>query len=262
MIIDFHTHAFPDKLAARAVGSLSDASGGLPPCTDGTVEGLRASMKAGGVDISVVANIATNPRQMHAVNDFAASINSADLIAFGSVHPDAPDALEEVERIAEMGLRGVKLHPEYQDFFVDDPRMEPIYRKIGERGLITLFHAGGDLGFPGPYRCTPQRLSRALAWMCAPVVAAHWGGMFMGEAVLEYLCGKEVWFDISFGQGVIPPSLARRIVEAHGEDRLLFGTDTPWHSPGQELRLLDALELSDEQREKILSGNARKLLKI
>jgi len=94
------------------------------------------------------------------------------------------------------------------------------------------------------------------------VVAAHWGGMFMGEAVLTHLCGKDVWFDISFGQGVIPPSLARRIVEAHGADRLLFGTDTPWHAPGQELRLLDALDLTVNQREMILSGNARKLLGI
>ena len=99
MRIDFHTHAFPDKLAARAVGSLSDASGGLPPCTDGPVEGLRASMRAGGVDISVVANIATNPRQMHAVNDFAALINGEDIVSFGSVHPDAPDALEELSRM-------------------------------------------------------------------------------------------------------------------------------------------------------------------
>lgn len=262
MIIDFHTHAFPDKLAARAVGALSDSTGGLPPCTDGTVEGLRASMRAGGVDISVVANIATNPRQMRAVNDFAASINSEDLVAFGSVHPDAPDALDELSRIAELGLKGVKLHPEYQCFFVDDERMRPIYDKIGELGLITLFHAGGDLGFPGPYHCTPERMASALAWMKGPVVAAHWGGMFMGEAVLQHLCGKEIWFDISFGQGVIPPSLARRIIDAHGADRLLFGTDTPWHAPGQELRMLEALELSCTEREKILSENARKLLNL
>ena len=145
MLIDFHTHAFPPKLAGRAVAQLSRSAGGLEPQTDGTLESLKAVMDADGVDLSVVLTIATNPGQMHKVNDYAFEMDRDDrIVAFGSVHPDAPDALEELERIKAAGLKGVKLHPEYQGFYADEERMRPIYRKISQLGLITLFHAGED----------------------------------------------------------------------------------------------------------------------
>ena len=120
-IIDFHTHCFPQKIASRAVESLKHAAGGVDNHTDGTAESLQKLMAADGVEKSVVLNVATNTRQQHSVNDFAASLDGEDLIAFGSVHPDSPDVLEELERIKDMGLRGVKFHPEYQNFFVDEP---------------------------------------------------------------------------------------------------------------------------------------------
>ena len=194
MRIDFHTHCFPDKIAAKAVDKLSFASGGLIPHTDGTVTGLRTSMAAGGVDASVVLSIATNAHQQKSVNDFAASINNGqDVFAFGSVFPDAEDALDELERIKALGLKGVKLHPDYQGFFVDDPKMKPIYQKISSLGLITVFHAGSDYGFPPPYGGTPERMATALSWFDAPVVAAHWGGVNYNEDVLELLCGRDIY---------------------------------------------------------------------
>ena len=156
MLIDFHTHAFPEKIAFRAVEKLARDAGGLAPQTDGTVASLKTQMLVDGVDISVVQSIATNPHQQAKVNDFAIGINrDPAIVAFGSVHPDAPDALEELERIAAAGLKGVKLHPEYQGFYADDPRMKPIYRKISRLGLVTLFHAGQDYGFPPPYHAMP-----------------------------------------------------------------------------------------------------------
>ena len=148
MIIDFHTHAFPERIAAGAVDKLAYASGGLIPQTDGTLESLKEVMKRDGIDISVVLGIATNPTQQHNVNDFAAEVNNQEgFVGFGSVHPDAPDALDELDRIKSLGLKGVKFHPEYLGFFVDDERMKPIYKKISRLGLITLFHAGHDYGF-------------------------------------------------------------------------------------------------------------------
>ena len=175
MLIDFHTHAFPPKLAGRAVAQLSRSAGGLEPQTDGTLESLKALMDADGVDLSVVLTIATNPGQMHKVNDYAFEMDRDDrIVAFGSVHPDAPDALEELERIKAAGLKGVKLHPEYQGFYADEERMKPIYRKISQLGLITLFHAGEDYGYPPPYHAQPEHLKHALGWFDSPVVAAHW----------------------------------------------------------------------------------------
>jgi predicted TIM-barrel fold metal-dependent hydrolase len=261
MVIDFHTHCFPDTLAVKAIGRLSVASGGLTPYTDGTVAGLRRHMVEAGVSASVVLHIATNPTQQRKVNDFAAAIqNEVDIFSFGSVHPDAPDALEELDRIKALGLKGVKLHPDYQGFAVDDPKMKPIYRKISDLGLITVFHAGMDYGFPPPYGCMPDGLAKMLDCFETPVVAAHWGGLQYGEDVLRHLCGRNVYLDTSFGYGRLSKYHAEMIIEKHGTDRLLFATDNPWHTAAMEWRLLDTLGLSDEEREKIACTNAKRLL--
>ena len=263
MLIDFHTHAFPEKIAVRAVEKLARDAGGLEPQTDGTVASLKEQMLVDGVDISVVQSIATNPHQQAKVNDFAIRINQDPaIVAFGSVHPDAPDALEELERIAAAGLKGVKLHPEYQGFYADDPRMKPIYKKISQLELVTLFHAGQDYGFPPPYHAMPDNLKNALKWLDAPVVAAHWGGYGCCFEVLEKLCGENIWFDLSFGYCSMPKPTAQAMIDKHGTDRLVFGSDMPWHRPAWELRLLNTLDLNESDREKIFWRNAAKLLNL
>ena len=261
MLIDFHTHAFPEKIASRAIESLAHSAGALLPQTSGTAASLKEQMQRDGVDISVVLSIATNPRQQTNVNDFAISLRQeAGLIPFGSVHPDAPNALEELERIHSAGLKGVKFHPEYQKFYADDPRMKPIYRKISQLGLITVFHAGHDYGFPPPYHAMPEHMLQALRWFDSPVVAAHWGGVCCGEAVLEKLCGTDIYLDLSFGYGTMAKPMAQAIIDSHSPDRLLFASDMPWHRPEWELRLLRSLDISDADREKICFRNAQKLL--
>ncbi len=261
MLIDFHTHCFPDPIAEKAIPKLSYASGGLHPQTDGTLAGLRASMEKHGVDASVVLNIATNARQQKSVNDFAAKIhNGSDIFAFGSVFPFAEDALDELDRIKALGLPGVKLHPDYQGFNADDPKVFPIYQKISALGLITVFHAGYDYGFPPPYGGTPEKMAVALRQFSSPIIAAHWGGIGCSEGVLSLLCGKDIYFDISFGYGAMPKYYVEKILETHGADKILFGTDTPWHSPEMELRVLDTLMLSESESEKIKSTNAKQLL--
>lgn len=260
MIIDFHTHCFPEKIAERAIAQLSKNSGGLIPQTDGTPSGLLKIMKECGVTASCIMNIATNPHQMHAVNDFACEINSAELIAFGSIHPDASDWEEELERIKAMGLLGVKLHPDYQRFFADEDRMKPIYRKISSLGLVTLFHAGFDYGFPPPYHCMPTSAVKALAQFESPVVLAHWGGIDCNLEVLDKLCGLPVYFDTSMGYGCIAPAIQKKIIEKHGVDRLLFGSDCPWHNPEWEIRNLESLGLSESELDKIYYKNAKELL--
>lgn len=260
MLIDCHTHAFPDKIAKRAVDTLALKSGGLVPNYDGTVKGLSEIMERDGVDKAFVLNIATNAHQMTSVNNFAASINSDKFISFGSVYPDAPNVLEELERIKSLGLVGVKFHPEYQRFFVDDEKMRPIYKKIGELGLVTVFHAGGDIGYRPPYHCVPQNALNALKMFDSPVVFAHWGGYILYFDVLKYLCGTDAYFDVSFGYGVIPMGTASDIIEKHGVDKILFGSDGPWHSPREEKRLIEVLGLSENDKAKIYYKNALNLI--
>lgn len=262
MIIDFHTHCFPQKIAERAINKLSFASGGLKPHYDGSLEGLKESMRKYGTDISVVLNISTNAHQQKSVNDFAASINEGNIISFGSVFPDSEDVLEELCRIKSMGLKGVKFHPDYQGFFVDDEKMIPIYKKISELGLITVFHAGFDYGFPPPYHATPERMAKILKYFDSPVVAAHWGGLDCAQGVLDLLCGRDIYFDTSFGYSCMPKYYAQKILEKHGTEKILFGTDSPWHTSAMEMRLLNTLELSSQDMDRLTFKNAVKLLNI
>lgn len=264
MIIDFHVHAFPDALAAKALPLLSKCSGGVKPNYDATISGLESYLAKNNVDYAVVLNIATNPHQEKKVNDFAISLlEKKNIIPFGSVHPDSPNALSELERLAKAGIRGIKLHPDYQHFFVDDEKMFPIYKKIAELGFITVFHAGVDIGYPNPVHCTPERLLRVLdLFDDAPVVAAHFGGWLLWDSVLEDLCGTQVYLDTAFSSGKMPPDYAKELIKAHGADKVLLGSDMPWSDTLGEVRFVQSLDLSAEDEEKILSNNAKRLLNI
>ncbi len=264
MIIDFHVHAFPDALAAKALPLLSKCSGGVKPNYDATISGLESYLAKNNVDYAVVLNIATNPHQEKKVNDFAISLlEKKNIIPFGSVHPDSPNALSELERLAKAGIRGIKLHPDYQHFFVDDEKMFPIYKKIAELGFITVFHAGVDIGYPKPVHCTPERLLRVLdLFDDAPVVAAHFGGWLLWDSVLEDLCGTKVYLDTAFSSGKMPPDYAKELIKAHGADKVLLGSDMPWSDTLDEVRFVQSLDLFAEDEEKILSNNAKRLLNI
>lgn len=259
MIIDFHTHCFSDEIAERAMDKLS-SSACLHPQYDGTTKGLAAVMARDSIDLAIVQCIATKPSQQTVVNNYASKLHGK-LRGFGSVHPDAPNALEELERIASLGLKGVKFHPEYQDFFVDEERMLPIYEKIASLGLITLFHAGLDLSFYSPTRATPERFARILpSFGGAPVVAAHWGGFQCWNDVEKHLVGRDVFLDTSFACTHMRPKQAQAIANAHGAHKILFGSDAPWSSPADEIAFVRALELSPEDERKIFCENAIKLL--
>lgn len=260
MIIDFHTHAFPEKIAEKAIEKLSYTSGGLIPQTNGTIDSLKALMKKDGITKSVTLAIATNEKQQKSVNDYICSCACDEIIPFGSVYPYAEDALSELERIKAMGIKGVKLHPEYQQFFVNDEFMKPIYKKISELGLIVIFHAGEDFGYPAPYHATPERLRKAAKWIDSPMICAHWGSASMGEDVLKYLCDIPVYFDTAFGYGSMPKDRAKRILDKKGVDKILFGSDCPWHAPSWDVRMIKTLGLSPEEENKIFFENAVSLL--
>lgn len=262
MIIDFHTHCFPDKIAERAIEQLRFRSGITRPFHSGSVSSLLELQNRDGVDYSVVLNIATNPKQQKNVNDFAISLKEVDgIIPFGSVHPDSPDALDELERLKENGIKGVKLHPDYQGFFVDEKRMFPIYEKLGSLGLITLFHCGYDIGYPEPVHCTAEALASILpAFGGSPVVAAHFGGIWSLPETRRHLAGKNIYFDTAYCYGTITPRYAKEIIDIHGVDKILFGSDAPWNAPSQDMELIDCFGLSESEKKAVLGENARKLL--
>jgi uncharacterized protein len=261
MVIDFHAHCFPDRLAATALDQLSRSAGALTKWTQGTFEDTKRHMKQNGVDVAVLLNIAVTPSQQKNVNDFAARVSCGSTFGFGSVHPFAPDALDELERMAALGLKGVKFHPQYQRFAIDDSHAFPVYRKAAALGLITVFHAGLDLGFADSDAASPAAIARALPeFGGAPVVAAHMGGYCCWQEVYTHLAGLEVYFDTAFSHGHIPLPEAQRIIKRHGADKILFGTDLPWSSVANELAFISSLGLTKEETQQVLGGNAARLL--
>jgi predicted TIM-barrel fold metal-dependent hydrolase len=261
MLIDFHTHAFPDKIAAGTVEKLAVGAGGLNPSTDGTVRGLTRTLERLDA-MGVLLPVATKASQQRSINDWVVRQRSARLIPFGSVFPLAEDALDELDRMAALGLKGVKLHPEYQGYDVDDPRVRPLYRKIGQLKMIVVFHAGQDMAYMPPCRCEPRMLQRAMEDLDgAQVVAAHWGGLLMGDDVLKDLEPAEnLYLDTAYSHGRVLIPVVRALIGRHGPEHILFGSDTPWSPIEDELRLIDALALPGDERDAILFGNARRLL--
>ena len=261
MIIDAHTHIFPDALAPRAMEVLVGNSG-TTPFTDGTCAGLRKSMRNGGVDISVVAPIATKPSQTRGINKWAVELcKSDDLISLGTLHPMQENWQSEIDKLVANGIRGIKLHPDYQEFFVDEPEYVPVFRALADAKLIVLFHAGVDIGLPPPVHCTPDRLARLLdAVPDLTTIAAHMGGYKCWDEVERYLVGRNLYFDTSYSISGLGADRMAAIIKAHGPGRILFGTDSPWTDPASEIPAIRMLDLPHDDVEAILGGNAARLL--
>lgn len=259
-IVDFHTHCFPDAIAARAIPLLAESSA-IPACGDGTISDLQNSMRENGISSSVLLQIATKPSQTPTVNSWAIEQNSASIIGFGSIHPEYPRWRDELDRIAGAGLKGLKLHPDYQEFFVDAGYMKPIYEHIVELGLILVFHAGIDVGLADPVHCTPARLLKVYDILRhGKVVLAHMGGWKLWHEVEAELAGSEFYFDTSYCADALPPDDFRRLAYKHGTDKIVLGSDWPWEYQADSLRYLRSAGLTPAEESAIMGGNAARLL--
>ena len=260
MKIDFHTHAFPDALASRVIPLLA-GNANIHACLDGTLASLQASMKRCGIDYSVMLQIATKPTQNHTVNTWAIERHEPGIIPFGSVHPLGEDWAPELDRLAAAGIKGVKFHPEYQGFYVDDPLMFPIYQRIVDLGLILVFHAGIDVGIAPPVHGTPQHFAKILDRLpVGRTVLAHLGGWNKWDDVERYLVGSHLLFDTSYCHDYLHQEQMRRIITHHGATKIVMGSDSPWEDQSAALNTITRLELSPADEAAILGGNAARLL--
>lgn len=281
MIVDIHTHTFPERIAARAIDGMQRKCH-TALFTGATEAELTASMRRAGIGRSVILPVATSPAQVVKVNDASLAINErtaeTGLISFGCMHPDYEDPEGELRRIAQAGIRGIKLHPVYQGVDLDDPRNLRILEAAGSAGLAVTIHAGWDVGIPGESQSVPERTARALdAVGPVTVILAHMGGWRCWDEAAALLSGRGLYIDTSFSLGPMhpigdgyyptPESLARldperfvRQVRAFGADHVLFGTDSPWEDQAAEVDAIRALPLSDADRDAILGGNACRLL--
>lgn len=258
-IIDVHAHAWPDSVAEKAVASLMRL-GTLKSHYDGTIAGLIAEMDRCGVSTAVVQPVATKPSQVQGINDWAASIAGDRIVPFGAMHPDLEDPTAEIARMAAMGLRGFKMHPEHQAFAPDEARLTAIYEAALTHNMLVFFHAGRDELHEG-VRGTPESFVAVLeGFPGLRLVLAHLGGYREWDGVAELLAGRDVYLDTAYTLGHLPDADFVEIVRAHGAHRVMFGSDGPWTDAAAEIAWLKRMTLTDAETEAVLGGTAAGLL--
>ncbi len=268
MIIDAHAHIFPDKIASKAVAGLEEQYG-VSAFGVATVSGIQSSMDEGNVDASVMLSVATSPNQVETINTWVSEVSKSNpnLIGLGAMHPDHPNIETEIQRMRDMGLKGLKLHSEFQHFFPDEERMFRIYESLGD-DMVLVFHAGDEVIPVKEIHTTPIRLSRVLdSFPDLKVVAAHLGGHRCWDDVECHLLGKNIYLDTAYvypvpGHEHITVERIEEMIEAHGFDKVMFGTDYPFRDQGQEVNNIQNLGFSKKHTDMILGTNAARLFNV
>lgn len=275
MIIDFHTHVYPDKIAERtmaALGSVAD----VEAHTDGTLKGLLNSMDASGIDRSVILPVSTRAGQFDSITKFAMFINENHgdrLTSFGGIHPDDEDIGGKLRYLKDNGFKGIKIHPDYTETFIDDERYIRIIAEAHDLGLLVITHAGKDPAY-STIHCPPEKgrymldkVAELSPYTDPFFIFAHLGGNRLLRDVEKYLVGQSCYIDIScsfsdlghFSDAADDDII--RVIKNHGAEKILFATDSPWNNQKAYVERFKALGgLSDTEKEMILSKNAERLL--
>lgn len=259
MIIDAHAHIFPDKIAEKASDGISAFYDGMKMDSRGTLGELLKKGSEAGVDRFIVQSVATVPAQVPSINDFIAKSvkeHPDKLTGFGALHPDFEDIYGETERIISLGLRGIKLHSDFQGFDIDDEKAFPIY-EAAEGRLPVLFHVGDNRSD----RSSPERLLNVVKrFPKLTVIGAHFAGWSMWDRGAELFDHNGIYTDCSSSLYAMAPEHAAELIRKIGVHRVMWGTDYPMWNAKEELERFAKLPLSDRERELILSENARRLL--
>jgi len=265
-IIDIHTHFFPDAIAADSVHRL-EHSAGVKAFGGGTLASLRNYMKEDGVAIFINAPVATKAGQVISINRKMIEHNSKpenkDVICFGAMHPmfgSENSFEEEIAFISKNGIKGIKMHPEYQQFYPDDGKLKGLYEACVKFNMIILFHSGEDFAFED-YHSTPKRFAEVAKIGGLKLILAHMGAYRMWDEVYKQLVGKSVFFDTAYCNEM-EPGVFKGLIKEHGPDKILFGTDFPWERASIIRKKIEENVERQEDKDKIFHLNAEKLLGI
>lgn len=259
-IIDTHAHIYPDKIAQRAAQSIGEFYD-LPMNLDGTVGTLLKVGEEAGISRFLVHSVAMTWERSASINNFiAASVaeHPDKFVGFGAIHPDHPELEKELDRIMSLGLKGVKVHPDFQRFMLDDPAAIRLFEAMAERGLPLLAHTG-DSRYPYSH---PERMARALDRVPRlTAICAHLGGWSVWDDAWRLLAGRgNVYVDCCSSLYALQPEEAVKIIHRYGADHVFFGTDYPMWTPEKEVERLMALPLTDEEREMIAHKNFERFM--
>ena len=274
MIIDCHTHAFPDKIADKAVAWLMEYYK-IQITQGGRLTDLLKSAEQGKLDAMILLSAATKPEQVQPSNDWMISLaaktpaelcrkyalsHAPRIIPFGAFHPEYPGWLGEIKRLRSAGIRGIKLHPEFQGFDLGRPDLKSFFAEI-ENDFIVLIHIG-DRHVSEANFSTPKKVAAILNdFPKLRIIAGHMGGFNFWDQALELLAGRDLYLDTSSAMSFMKPEMFRKLVSKHGSEHVLFGSDYPVSTALAELSLLNKLSwLSDAQKDQIRGGNCARLL--
>ncbi|CAM3276107.1 amidohydrolase family protein [Nocardioides dubius] len=263
MIIDAHTHVWPDRIAEIALSSSVDKLDNLAARGNGTVGGLVDDMSASGVDMSCCLGIANEARHVDSVNRFVAGLTSDTRFGFGTIHVEL-SVEENIASLKRHGIRGVKIHPLYQGFALDDPRLWAILEAFGEDfAVITHVGAGGSaeanrLSSPAMIRDIARQFPKLRLMAC------HFGGYKILDDAEEMLAGADVVLETSWPPSLktLRPERVRNLIRKHGAERIVFGSDWPMTSPAEEIAAIQALGLNDTETKLVLGGTLARVLGI
>jgi predicted TIM-barrel fold metal-dependent hydrolase len=262
-IIDFHTHAFSDDLAPKAMKALTQQHPEIPYYLDGTISSLLKSMDAVGIEKSVICSIATKPKQFQPIFDWSLQIQSDRIVPFASVHPADAERNEHIKQVKQAGFKGLKMHPYYQDFYLDEDSMFEYYEQVCKYDLILVMHTGFDIAFEHTRRADPARILNVVKkFPQLKFITTHLGAWQLWDEVDSGIIGQNIYMEISFALEYLAPDKARQLFEKHPADYILFGTDSPWTDQQKTLDLLKKLNLDSARMEKILYSNAQRLLSV
>ena len=249
-ITDSHAHIFPQKIALKASGATGEFYG-VEMHHDGMAHTLSEKLREAGISRALVCSPATTPHQVESINDFIAEKckKYPEFFGVATLHPDTADSAKEIERIEALGLHGVKYHPDFQRFAIDDEKMFPTYALLERKKIPVLFHTGDKrYDFSGP-----RRLIRVLEkFPDIKCIAAHFGGYSEWEHAWEYPKHKNLYFDTSSSLWVMKPDEALAFIDKFGAEQFMFGSDFPMWTPAEELSKFLNLGLTEEMNEQIL----------
>lgn len=258
-VIDMHVHVYPDAIAVHVAEKIGLDFDVRNPSRL-TTSGIVAAQRRANIRLSVNLPVATSAKQVSSVNAWVKRLPEG-IMSFAALYPKSNEAVSELNVIRSAGFKGVKFHPEFQNFRLDDPTLFGLWEEMSALGLIAYFHAGGDRSFEAPYHTTPEsfRVFRR-RFPRLPLVAAHLGGYKMWDESEAVLCGEDLYLDLSHTFDFAPQDQILRMIRKHGVERILFATDSPWREPEHELGRFMSLPLDESEREQILHLNAERLL--
>jgi predicted TIM-barrel fold metal-dependent hydrolase len=259
LIIDAHTHIFPDDSAARILENIFKTYK-VPAYGMGTAADLLSQMDKTGITRAVIHMVSPTQASVHSTNTWLISLQQDRFIKFGTIHPRLKNLADELDRLRDHGIFGVKLQPEVQGFTVDDsPVTYPLYEALAKRAMTVMFHVGGNPRPTPANRSKPHMvLSVAQDFPELKIIAAHLGGNNMWDAVYELLAGTaNVYLETSLSYGNIVPELAQKIIRKHGHTKIFFGTDYPFAPVAASVKIARSVSfLNTAEKEEILGKNA------